>query len=100
MYFPNKDIVRNDVESIKSVTFSNICNVLTSSDHIMLNSIDYVTGMIVNESYEIHQDIIDKVIINEHRDECTKDLVVAKTFIKNQLKNHIKKDDDGYFVFT
>ena len=44
---------------------------------------DYVTCMLVNESYEILQDIIDKAIMNKHHEKCTKYLTVAKIFLKN-----------------
>ena len=94
MYIRYKDMVSSDVESIKSATFYKICNVLTSSDQAMLNSIDYVTCMLVNESCEILQDIIEKAIMNEHREKCTNYVTIAKNFLKNQFKNHIIKDDD------
>ena len=60
----------------------------------MLNSIDYVTNMLVNESCEILQDIIENAISNQHRDQCTIFVVVTKNFLKNQFKNHITIDDD------
>ena len=64
----------------------------------MLNSIDYVTCMLVNESCEVLQDIIDKALENEHRDECTKYLIASRNFLKNQFMNLIKiEDDDCYF---
>ena len=60
----------------------------------MLNSIDYVTCMLVNESCKILKDMIDKVVMNEHRDECFKYLIATKNFMKNQFKDVIKKDND------
>jgi len=94
MYDRYKDMVSSDVETIKSATFYKICNVLTSSDQAMLNSIDYVTCMLVNESREILQDIIEKAIMNEHREKCSNYVTIAKNFLKNQFKNHIVEDDD------
>ena len=94
MYSRYKDLIHNETEGIKSATFYKICNVLTSSDQAMLNSIDYVTCMLVNESCEILQDIIDKVIMNEHREECTKYVTIAKNFMKNQFKTSIMNNDD------
>ena len=61
----------------------------------MLNSIDYVMCMLVNESCEILQDMIDKVVMNEHYDECSKYLIASKKFTKNQFKDIIKNADDG-----
>ena len=94
MYLRYKDVVVNDTELIRSATFYKICNVLTSSDQAMLNSIDYVTCMLVNESCEILQDMIDKVVMNEHRDECSKYLIASRNFMKNQFKNIITIDND------
>ena len=51
--------------------------------------------MLVNESCEILQDIIEKAIMNEHREKCTNYVTIAKNFLKNQFKNHIIKDDDN-----
>ena len=65
MYNRYKQETHTDPENIKSATFYKIANVLTSSDGAMLNSIDYVTCMLVNETCETLQDIIDTVIMNE-----------------------------------
>ena len=46
-------------------------NVMTSSDQVMLSSIDYITCMLINESCEILQDMIEKLILNKHREYCT-----------------------------
>ena len=87
MYYRYKDVVANDNESIRSATFYKIYNVLSSSDQAMLNSIDCVTCILVNESCEILQDMIDKVVMNEHRDKCSKYLIATKKFMKNQFKD-------------
>ena len=94
MYHRYKHHTHTDPENIKSATFFKIANVLTSSDEAMLNSIDYVTCMLVNETCETLQDIIDTVIMNHDREMCTNYVKVAKNFMKNQFKNHIVKDDD------
>ena len=86
---------RTDPENIKSATFFKIANVLTSSDEAMLNSLDYVTCMLVNKTCEILQDIIDTVIMSHDREICKNNLKVAKNFMKNQFKNHIAKEDDN-----
>ena len=95
MYSRFKDIVANNNKSIRSATFYKICNVLTSSDQAMLNSIDYVTCMLVNESCKILQDMINIVVMNEHHDECSKYLIATKKFMKNQFKNIIKQENDN-----
>ncbi len=89
-----KDLIHNETEGIMSATVYRICNVLTSSNQNMLNLIDYVTCILVNESCEILQNIIDKLIINEHREECIKYVTVAKNFMKNQFKISIMMNDD------
>ncbi len=62
----------------------------------MLTLIDYVTSMLVNETCETLQIMIDKAVTNKHRDECTNYVKVAKNFMKNQFKNHVSKDDDDF----
>ena len=95
MYHRYKHLTSTDPENIKSATFFKIANVLTSSDEAMLNSIDYVTYMLVNETCETLQDIIDTVIKNHEREICTNYVKVTKNFMKNQFKNHIVKEDDN-----
>ena len=51
--------------------------------------------MLVSDSCEILQDIIEKAIRNEHCEKCTKNcLTVTRNLLKIQFKNHIIKDDD------
>ena len=80
MYIQYKDMISTNVETIKSATCYKTCNVLTSSDQAMVNSIDYVICMLVNESCEILQDVIEKAIRNEHCEKCTNYLTVARIF--------------------
>ena len=64
MYLLYKDLVYNDREKLKFTLFYSICRILTSNDESMLSSIDYVTGLLVNESSETLQDIIDSLLTN------------------------------------
>ena len=67
MYYQYKQYTRIEPENIKSVTVFKIENVLTLSDEAMLNSIDYVTCMLVNKICETLKDIIDTIIMNHDR---------------------------------
>ena len=70
---------------------------LTSNDEAMLSSIDYVSGLLVNETCDILQDIVNKFIPNEYQSNCTKYISVAKTFVKNQFKDQVMKEDGCFF---
>lgn len=56
-----------------------------------------MTGLLVNETCETLQDIIDRVFPNEHRDDCTKLVSVARNFIKNQFKDIVVQENDCCF---
>ena len=47
----------------------------------MSNSIDYITCMLVNESCDILQGIIEKVLLNEHCEYCTKYVTMLAKFL-------------------
>ena len=98
MYLNYKELVNNDNEKLKFTTFYYICRMLTSNDESMLSSIDYVTGLLVNETSETMQDIIDSLLTNsQDRSEFTKMISSAKNFLKNQFKDQVVKDDDCSF---
>ena len=97
MYEIYRDSTEQDTDKLKSTSFYSICNVLTSNDESMLKSIDYVSGLLCNETCETLQDIIDQLIPNEEREDCTKLVMVAKNFMKNQFKDQLLKTDECCF---
>ncbi len=63
----------------------------------MLKSIDYVSGLLCNETCETLQDIIDRIVPTEYRVECTNLVSIAKNFMKNQFKDYFITEDDCCF---
>ena len=97
MYRKYKELTINDTDRLKVTSFYTISNVLTTNDEAMLQSIDYVSGLLGNETCETLQDIVDKLVpTNLHR-KCTNYITIAKNFIKNQFKNQIMQEDDCCF---
>ena len=92
-----RDSTEQDADKLKSTSFYSICNVLTSNDESMLKSIYYVSGLLCNETCETLPDIIDQVIPNEQRDDCTKLVILAKNSMKNQFKDQLMKIDECCF---
>ena len=97
MYNSYVDFTAQDKEKLKIATFYKICNALTASDEAMLSSVDYVAGLLVNETCETLQDMIERIIPNEHREDCTKLVSVSRNFMKNQFKDIVTKTDDCCF---
>lgn len=64
MYLLYKELVKDDSEKLKFTSFYCICRILTSNDESMLSSIDYVSELLVNETSETLQDIIDSLLTN------------------------------------
>ena len=86
MYRTYKELTFEDDDQLKLTTFYKICNILTTNDEAMLKSIDYVSGLLANETCETLQDIVDRLIPNEHHYECTKYISVAKNFMKKSVQ--------------
>ena len=79
MYLLYKELVKDDSEKLKFTSFYCICRILISNDESMLSSIDYVTGLIVNETSETLQGIIDSLLTNiKDQSEFTKILTSTK----------------------
>ena len=97
MYRTYQELTFGDDEQLKSTTFYKICNILTTNDEVMLKSIDYVSGLLANETCETLQDIVDRLLPKEHCNECTKYISVAKNFMKNQFKCQLMQEDDYCF---
>lgn len=96
---------QNDRKRLGRTTFYNILNVITSREETMKTSVDYVTGILVNEPVEISQSIIDKFTSGELHERLTEDLTVAKNFLKYQYDEHAidgdgDNDDDAYHSVT
>ena len=94
MYKPYIDAMVGDRDRLQQATFYKIWNALTATDEAMLSSVNYVAGLLLNETCEILQDIINRVFLNEHQDDCTKLVTVARNFMKNQFKDIVVKKDD------
>jgi len=97
MYEMYNNITSDDNDRLMATSFFSICNVLTNNDEAMLKSIDYVSGLLCNETCETLQEIIDRIVPMEHRVECTNLVSIAKNFMKNQFKDYFVSEDDCCF---
>ncbi len=71
MYQSYVDLIVGDKERLQIATFSKIWNPLTATDKAMLSSIDYIAGLLANETFETLQDVIEFICSNEYREDCT-----------------------------
>ena len=97
MYLKYKHFTKDDDDRLKSTSFYSLCNIFSTNDDAMLSSIDYVTGLLVNETCETLQDIVERLVPIESRTECSTFITVAKNFMKNQYKDRIIIDDNCCF---
>ena len=97
MYRNYRELTFGDDDHFKLTNFYKICNILTTNDEAMLKSIDYVSGLLANETCGTLQDIVDRLLPNEHQNECTRYISVAKNFMKNQFKYQLMLEDDCCF---
>ncbi len=76
----------------------NLLNLLTSTDQASLYAIDYVTSLLVNETSEVLQDIIDKLLYKKLAQQSSEMLSVAAYCLKHNYKHHdlLENDDICY----
>ena len=97
MYVKYKELTKDDDDRLKSTSFYNLCNLLSTNDDAILSSIDYVSDLLVNETCETLQKIVERLIPTEFQTKCTKFISIAKNFMKNQYKDRIMMDDNCCF---
>ena len=97
---PRIDIVKdylkftmNDETNLSQRSMYNILNLITATDQASLYAIDYVTSLLVNETAEVIQDMIDKLLPIDEGKHVSRLLYTASYFLKHKYKHHIVLDD-------
>ena len=95
IYEDYKDNTINDEYSLSRETFYRIINKCTAHDQVSLSAIDYVTSTLVNETSEVLQNIVDKVIVPINRLQASNMIHSAKYFLKHKYSSHcVRAGDD------
>ena len=91
------DEFHHDSNSNKSkigrTSFHLLCRELTSCDELVLSSVDYVQALLLTDSIELLQDIVDKIKVPSLSTKFTQYLRSLNTFLKYQYPKHVIKDD-------
>ena len=88
------NITKNDSNHVCQRSMYNILNLVTSTDQASLYAIDYVTSLLVNETTEVLQDVIDKMLDTNLARQLSEMLSVAAYFLKHNYKHHIVLEGD------
>ena len=88
------NITSDDETQVSQRSMYNIVNFITASDQASLYAIDYVTSLLVNETGEVMQDIIDKLLSPQEGKEASRLLCSASYFLKHVYKHHVLLNDD------
>jgi hypothetical protein len=82
-------------KSIGRMAFLELAQVLTTSGKKLVNSVDYVRGVLVHDVVDVLQHIIDEHITSKQKKkDLTRMLKNASNFLKNQFKSHVIREDD------
>ena len=85
----------SDQYSICRQTFYQIINRITAYEQVSLSAIDYVTVSLVNETCEVLNNIVEKVVVPTDQQKASDMIHSAKYFLKHQYNSHcVKKNDD------
>ena len=72
MYKKHKQSTNTKLEPhLERTAFIQICNAITSSEEIVVGSIDYVMSLVLSEPMELMQEIVNKFLLNESKQEFT-----------------------------
>ena len=80
---------------LRRTAFFQICNAITSSEEIIVGSIDYVMSLLLSEPIELMQDIVNKFFVNDTKQKFTTYLNSLTQFLKYTYNKHILLQDDS-----
>ena len=80
---------------LKRTAFFQICNAVTSSEEIIVGSIDYVMSLLLSEPIELMQDIVNKFFVNDTKQKFTTYLNSLTQFLKYTYNKHILLQDES-----
>jgi hypothetical protein len=75
-------------------TIYKLAKMLTAGEERLVTSVDYVTGVLVNDTVQMLQRVISELCPKESVAELTKFLGLCRNFLKVQYDFHIMSDDD------
>jgi len=78
---------------IGRTSFHLLCKELTSCDELVLSSVDYVQALLLTDSIELLQDIVDKIKVPSVSTKFTQYLRSLNAFLKYQYPKHVIKND-------
>ena len=90
-----KNHTKDEPSRIGRNTMFAIMNATTTCDEKVLMAIDYVTSILVNETCEVLQTIIDRCIHPSLKDTATSLVHTTKNFLKHQYGDHVSIPSDS-----
>ena len=90
-------ITKNDINHLSQRSMYNVLNLITSSDQSSLYAIDYVTSLLVNETTEVLQDIIEKILYANLAGQSPEMLSVAAYSLRHNYKHHVVVENDDIY---
>ena len=67
---------------------------ITANDQATLCAVDYVTALLVNETTEVLQNIVDSIIGVDDQENATNLILSASKFLKHHYQDHVRIEDD------
>ena len=95
------DIIRSymsytieDEVNLSKRTMYRMLAYITANDQATLCAIDYVTSLLVNETTEVLQNIVDSMISVDDQENATNLILSASKFLKHHYQDHVRIEDD------
>lgn len=86
--------VQPESDRVGRSTFYKLVNHITQSGEKLLAAVDYVTGVLINDSVALLQDVIDVFATGERNEELSGLLEVTRSFLKVQYDDHALRIGD------
>jgi len=95
------DIIRSymsytieDEVNLSKRTMYRMLAYITANDQATLCAIDYVTALLVNETTEVLQNIVDSMISVDDQENATNLILSVSKFLKHHYQDHVRIEDD------
>ena len=89
-----KNYKRDHPNGVSRSTFFRVAQKLIHRAPTLMKAIDYVSGILVDDTVAQLQEVIVKVLPMQFREQATKDLELVANFLKVQYDGHIEKSED------
>lgn len=86
---------KDDSDKLSGPVMFRILNQITTSDDVVISALDYVTALLVNDTCELLQNMVNLCVERKYQSELCSLILSSKNFLKHKYANHVSISDDN-----